>query len=90
MTITKQIQNVTPSKAARERARTLIEAKTAILCGGDFLPVTEVAKFVAFSSIKMSVQLNKWKRNREIFAIELGRKDYLPLYGLNAGGHRRF
>lgn len=46
----------------------LIEAKTAILNGGDFLPATEVAKLAGFSASNLSVQPNKWKRNREIFA----------------------
>src|SRR3954468_14413335 len=38
------LTDVTPSKAAREQARMLIEGKTAILNSGDFLPATEVAK----------------------------------------------
>ena len=79
------LTDVTPSKAAREQARMLIEAKTAILNSGDFLPATEVAKLAGFSSSNLSVQPNKWKRSREIFAIQHGREDYLPLYGLEPG-----
>jgi hypothetical protein len=82
------LTDVTPSRAAREQARMLIEAKTAILNSGDFLPATEVAKLAGFSSTNLSVQPNKWKRNREIFAIQHGREDYLPLYGLDPGDHR--
>ena len=82
------LTDVTPSKAAREQARMLIEAKTAILKSGDFLPATEVAKLAGFSASNLSVQPNKWKRNREIFAIQHGREDYLPLYGLDSGNHR--
>ena len=68
------LTDVTPSKAAREQARMLIEAKTAILNSGDFLPATEVARLAGFSSTNLSVQPNKWKRNREIFAIQHGRE----------------
>jgi hypothetical protein len=60
----------------------LIEAKTAILNSGDFLPATKVAQLAGFSASNLSVQPNKWKRNREIFAIQHGREDYLPVYAL--------
>jgi hypothetical protein len=76
------LTDVAPSKAAREQARMLIEAKTAILNSGDFLPATEVAQLAGFSPSNLSVQPNKWKRNREIFAIQHGREDYLPVYAL--------
>ena len=82
------LSDVTPSKAAREQARMLIEAKTAILNSGDFLPATEVARLAGFSASNLSVQPSKWKRNREIFAIQHGRDDYLPLYGLDPGDNR--
>ena len=82
------LTDLTPSKAAREQARMLIEARTAILSSGDFLPATEGAKLAGFSASNLSVQPNKWKRNREIFAIQHGREDYLPLYGLDPGDHR--
>lgn len=49
------LTDVTPSKAAREQARMLIEAKTTILNSGDFLPATEVAKLAGFSSTNLSV-----------------------------------
>ena len=81
------LTDVAPSKAAREQARMLIEAKTAILNSGDFLPATEVAQLAGFSASNLSVQPNKWKRNREIFAIQHGREDYLPVYAL-APDHR--
>lgn len=82
------LTDVTPSRAAREQARMLIKAKTAILHSGDFLPATEVAQVAGFSASNLSVQPSKWKRNREIFAIQHGREDYLPLYGLNPEDHR--
>jgi hypothetical protein len=77
------LTDVTPSKAAREQARMLIKAKTDILNSGDFLPATEVARLAGFSASNLSVQPNKWKRAREIFAIQHGRDDYLPTYALS-------
>ena len=79
---------VAPSKAARQQARMLIDAKTAILNSGDFLPASEVAKLAGFSATNPSVQPNKWKRNRDIFAIQHGREDYFPLYALNPDDYR--
>ena len=84
----KRIQILTPSQAAREQDRVLIEAKSTILSSGDFLPATEVAKLAGFTSTNLSVQPNKWKRNREFFAIQRGREDYLPLYGSDPADHR--
>lgn len=85
--------NLLPTDLARSRAprvenRMLVEAKTAVLNSDDFLPATEVAKLAGFSASDLSRQLNKWKRNREIFAIHHGREDYLPVYGLDPGDHR--
>lgn len=82
------LADVAPSKAAREQARMLIDAKTNILNSGDFLPAAEVAKLAGFSASNPSVQPNKWKRNRDIFAIQHGRDDYFPLYTLNPDDHR--
>jgi hypothetical protein len=82
------LTDVAPSKAAREQARMLIDAKTAILTSGDFVPASDVAKIAGFSTTNPSVQPNKWKRNRDIFAIQQGRDDYFPLYALNPDDHR--
>jgi hypothetical protein len=81
------VSKLAPSKATCEQVRMLIEAKTTILNSGDFLRATKIAKLAGLSGSKLSVQPNKWKRNREIFAIRHGRVDYLPLYGLNPGDH---
>jgi hypothetical protein len=82
------LPDVTPSKAAREQARMLIDARTAILNSGDFVPASEVAKIAGFSATNPSVQPNKWKRNRDMFAIQHGRDDLFPLYALNPDDHR--
>jgi hypothetical protein len=88
MVYLRHVHKSTSSFAEREQVRMLIEAKAAILNSSDFLPATEVAKLAGFSSTNLSVQPNKWKRNREIFAIQHGREDYMPLYGLDPGDHR--
>jgi hypothetical protein len=82
------LTDVAPSKAAREQARMMIDAKTDILNSGDFLPASAVAKLAGFSATNPSVQPNKWKRNRDIFAIPHGREDYFPLYALSPDDHR--
>ena len=48
----------------------LIDAKSTILKSGDFIPAGEVSKLGGYSRTNPSVQPNKWKRNRSIFAIE--------------------
>jgi hypothetical protein len=82
------LTDVAPSKAAREQARMLIDAKTTILNSGDFLPASEMAKLAGFSASNPSVQPNKWKRNRDIFAIQHGRDDLFPVYALNPDDYR--
>ena len=65
-----------------------LEAKTAILNSGDFIPASEVAKLAGFSAVNPPPQPNKWKRNRDIFAIQHGNKVYFPLYALKPDDHR--
>lgn len=77
-----QIQDVTSSKAARERARSLVEAGTAILNSGDFLPASGAAQCAGFSGSDLNVKPNIWKRNREIFAIRQAGEEYFPVYEL--------
>jgi hypothetical protein len=83
-----QPTNTTPSQAEDTQVRMLVEAKTAIFSSGDFLPAIEVARLAGFSSTNLSVQPKNWERNREIFAIQHGQEDCLPLYGLNPADHR--
>jgi hypothetical protein len=66
----------------------ILDAKTAILNSGDFLPANEVAKLAGASAVSPTLQPNKWKRDQDIFAIRQGREDYFPLYALNPDDHR--
>ena len=77
------LPDVAPSEAAMAQARMLLDAKSAILKSGDFIPASEVSKLAGYSQTNPSVEPNKWKRNRAIFAIEHKGDDFFPLYALN-------
>jgi hypothetical protein len=64
------LPGVAPSEAAMAQARMLIDARSTILKSGDFIPADEVSQSAGYSRTHPSVQPNKWKRNRTIFAIE--------------------
>lgn len=77
------LPDVAPSEAAMGQARMLIDAKSTILKSGDFISAGQVSKLAGYSRTNPSVQPNKWKRNRAIFAIEHKGDDFFPLYALN-------
>src|ERR1700728_1685576 len=83
------LPDVAPSEAAMAQARMLIHAKSTILKSGDFIPAGEVSKLAGYSRTNPSVQPNKWKRNRAIFAIEHKGDDFFPLYALNPDDNYR-
>jgi hypothetical protein len=83
------LPDVAPSEAAMAQARMLIDAKSTILKGGDFIPAGEVSKLAGYSRTNPSVQPNKWKRNRAIFAIEHKGDDFFPLYALDPDDNYR-
>jgi hypothetical protein len=83
------LPDVAPSEAAMAQARMLIDAKSTILKSGDFIPAGEVSQLAGYSRTNPSVQPNKWKRNRAIFAIEHKGDDFFPLYALNPDNNYR-
>ncbi len=83
------LPDVAPSEAAMAQARILIDAKSTILKSGDFIPAGEVSKLAGYSRTNPSVQPNKWKRNRTIFAIEHKGDDFFPLYALDPDDNYR-
>jgi len=83
------LPDVAPSEAAMAQARMLIDARSTILKSGDFIPAGEVSQLAGYSRTNPSVQPNKWKRNRAIFAIEHKGDDFFPLYGLNPDDNYR-
>jgi len=83
------LPDVAPSEAALEQARMLIDVKSTLLKSGDFLSAGEVSKLAGYSRTNPSVQPNKWKRNRMIFAIEHRGDDFYPLYALDPDDNYR-
>jgi hypothetical protein len=83
------LPDVAPSEAAMAQARMLIDAKSTILKSGDFTSAGEVSKLAGYSQTNPSVQPNKWKRNRAIFAIVNKGDDFFPLYALNPDDNYR-
>jgi hypothetical protein len=83
------LPDVAPSEAAMAQARMLIDAKSTILKSGDFIPAGEVSKLAGYSRTNPSVQPNKWKRNRTIFAIEHKGDDFFPLHALDPDDNYR-
>jgi hypothetical protein len=83
------LPDVAPSEAAMAQARMLIDARSTILKSGDFISAGEVSKLAGYSQTNPSVQPNKWKRNRAIFAIEHKGDDFFPLYALNPDDNYR-
>jgi hypothetical protein len=83
------LPDVAPSEAAMAQARMLIDSKSTILKSGDFIPAGEVSQLAGYSRTNPSVQPNKWKRNRAIFAIEHKGDDFFPLYALNPDDNYR-
>jgi hypothetical protein len=79
------LPDVAPSAAARAQAQMLIAARSSLLKSGDFISPKEVARLAGYSETNPSVYPNKWKRNRQIFAIQNEGKDYFPLYALDSG-----
>lgn len=69
--------------------RMLAESRKAILESGSWLKAKEVADLAQLSPTNASSQPNRWKRERQIFAISHNGVDYFPLYALDpANGYR--
>jgi len=63
--------------------------RKAVLQGADWLTAQQVAQLAGLSASNPSTQPNKWKRQRQIFAIHHNGVDYFPGYALDpATGYR--
>jgi len=63
--------------------------RRAVLEGADWLTANQVAQLAGLSASNPSTQPNKWKRQRQIFAIHHNGVDYFPGYALDpATGYR--
>ncbi|WP_043159761.1 hypothetical protein [Bradyrhizobium sp. Ai1a-2] len=64
-------------------ARMTAEARKAVLESGDWLTAAQIAEIAGFSASNPSAQPNKWKRDRQIFAVRHRGVDYFPSYALD-------
>lgn len=73
-----------PSPRLLKEAGMLVKARRAVLESGDWLTAAQLAELAGLSSRNPSAQPNKWKKQRQIFAISHNGSDYFPGYGLDA------
>ncbi len=74
-----------------KEAAMLAQAKTVVFESADWLTAADVAQLAGLSTRNPSAQPNKWKKQRQIFAIHHGVVDYFPGYGLDPkAGFRPF
>jgi hypothetical protein len=78
------LPDIAISDTALAQARMMVDAKSTILEGGDFLPAAEIASLAGYSAKNPSAQPNKWKKDGAIFAIQHKGNDYFPMYALDA------
>lgn len=73
-----------PSPRLLKEAGMLVKARRAVLESGDWLTAAQLAELAGLSARNPSAQPNKWKKQRQIFAISHNGSDYFPGYGLDA------
>jgi hypothetical protein len=64
-------------------ARMTAEARKRVLETGDWLTAAQIAEMAGFGTSNPSAQPNKWKKNRQIFAVRHRGVDYFPGYALD-------
>ncbi|MBY0365369.1 hypothetical protein CDN99_15725 [Roseateles aquatilis] len=72
-----------PSPNLIKEAAMTANARKAVLQGADWLTAAQLAEVAGLSASNPSTQPNKWKRLKQIFAIDLNGVDYFPGYGLD-------
>lgn len=79
-----------PPNLIRE-AKMAGRARHAVLKGADWLTAAQLAEIAGLSTSNPSTQPNKWKRQKQIFAIHHNGTDYFPGYALDpATGYRPY
>lgn len=66
-----------------QEAGMIARARKAVLESTEWLTAAQVAQLAGLSTRNPSAQPNKWKKQRQIFAIHHGGVDYFPSYGLD-------
>ncbi|WP_416799385.1 hypothetical protein [Ciceribacter azotifigens] len=77
------VPEVPPPHHKLLEARMVADARKAVLESGDWLTAADVAKMAGFSTSNPSAQPNKWKKERQIFAVRHRGIDYFPGYALD-------
>jgi hypothetical protein len=65
------------------QAQMIGKARKAVLESGDWLTAAQVAQAAELSELNPSAQTSKWKRSKQIFAVEHRGVDLFPGYGLD-------
>lgn len=72
-----------PTPTLMREAAAIAKLRTAVLGEAEWLTAAQVAQIAGLSATNPSAQPNKWKRQRQIFAIDLNGVDYFPGFGLD-------
>lgn len=78
------VPDVPPPRHKLVEARMTAEARKAVLESGDWLTAAQIAGMAGFSASNPSAQPNKWKKDRQIFAVRHRGVDYFPGYALDS------
>ncbi len=80
---------IPPPRHILAEARMQREARQAVIDAGEWLTAADIARLAELSDTNPSAQPNRWKRDRQIFAIKQGATDYFPAYGLDPSNRYR-
>jgi hypothetical protein len=78
------VPDIPPPQHKLIEARMTAEARKSVIETGEWMTAAQIAEIAGFSTTNPSTQPNKWKRERQIFAINHRGSDYFPAYALDA------
>jgi len=70
-------------QAVLNEAEMLASSRKAVLEGSDWFTAAKVADLASLGGTIPSAQINKWKRQQQLFAIHHSGVEYFPGYGLD-------
>lgn len=76
------VGDVTPTPVDIDRARLQAQAWRQILNGGEWLTAAEVGELAHLGAGNPVATVNRWKKDRKLFAITRDGRDYFPRYAL--------
>ncbi|MBE0152773.1 hypothetical protein [Serratia sp. PL7] len=77
------VPKVPPTPSLLKEAAMVARSRNAVLESADWLTAAQIAELAGLSASNPSTQPNKWKRQKQIFAITHNGVDYFPGYGLD-------